>query len=119
LYPAQKRVGGSDPGLTNLNDGRFWMSFSTFLSIFDRILVLARPMSLPRSSLLDLKILEKASQGRECLGLALSRVVSSEEERAYALMSVATYDPYLNPPNWIRQNTQLLSRWIQEKGCSI
>lgn len=43
----------------------------------------------------------------------LSNLISIES------MSVAAYDPYLNPPKFVAQNKPLLMQWIKDKGHAL
>jgi hypothetical protein len=95
------------------------MPFLDFAAIFNRIVVLPKEMSTPRSSYLCERLAQKAVEGREILGVALSRLASPANEAAFAKMSVVTYDPYLNVPDWINQDKRLLRRWVKDKGYSV
>jgi len=98
------------------NDGTFWMPFTDFANIFDRVVVLPKSMCFPRSVYSRNSLSRIAQQGRYVLGVALSRLASPSNLEAFVKMSVAPYDPYLNAPDWIKQDPLLLSRWIEDKG---
>ena len=102
------------------DDGVFWMPFEDFANIFDRVLVLCKPMGmqrdLERTSLRRESHMKKAEIGRAALGMALKRTVTNSALDAIKRMSVQTYDPYLNVPDWIRKDQMLLRDWVKEKG---
>ena len=95
------------------------MPFADFSSIFDRIVILPKDMSLPRSVCLDEILAQKAIKGKEILGVALTRLASPTNDAAFDKMSVATYDPYLNVPDWVNEDKLLMRRWILDKGYNI
>jgi hypothetical protein len=102
------------------DDGVFWMPYEEFSNIFDRILVLCKPMGiqrdLARASARRVSEIKKAELGREALGVALKKLATTGTLEAIKRMSVQTYDPYLNVPDWIRKDQRLLRQWVEDKG---
>ena len=106
------------------NDGLFWMPLADFLNIFDKITVLCKsmqetPRTVQRASQHNQNLIAKADLGRECLGLALGRMITDSGILHVKRMTVEPYDPYLNMPLWIKQDKILRKQWIQDKGDYI
>jgi hypothetical protein len=105
------------------DDGVFWMPFEEFACIFDRLLVLCKPMGMQRDlarvSMHRESQVKKAELGRQTLGMVMRRVATYNSVDAIKRMSVQTYDPYLNVPDWIRADQRLLREWVEDKGHQL
>ena len=110
-------------GHVKVHDGIFWMEFSDFVACFDKILVLPLPMNEPRGALSSMRRAKlRASnstvqrRGTELAGMAFDNLTHlNEVVTAIHLMSIRPYDPYLNAPDWVRDDKDTYNRWANEK----
>ncbi len=110
-------------GYEKVNDGIFWMDYSDFVNVFDKVLVLPFPMSEPRGALSSMRRAKlrashrtAAANGRALTNLAMDKLKHVDEVvTAIHLMSVKPYDPYLNAPDWVLANPETYAQWAHEK----
>ena len=110
-------------GYEQVNDGIFWMDYSDFVNVFDKVLVLPFPMSEPRGALSSMRRAKlrashrtAAANGRALTNLAMDKLKHVDEVvTAIHLMSVKPYDPYLNAPDWVLANPETYAKWAHEK----
>ncbi|KAF4676865.1 hypothetical protein FOL47_004568 [Perkinsus chesapeaki] len=65
----------------------------------------------------------KVEGDRLSLGVAMKAILHDEEDGmqqrrnllAYRQMSMCPYDPYLNAPEWIKENQSVWKKWLDEK----
>ena len=108
-------------GHERIHDGIFWMSFSDFVTTFDKILILPFPMSEPRGALSSIRRAKvrdshttAVQRGTPLLGMAMEHL-DADVVKAVHLMSVKPYDPYLNAPDWVTRDPAVYQRWAKEK----
>jgi hypothetical protein len=106
-----------------LHDGIFWMELNDFVAIFDKVLVLPYPMSEPRGALSSIRraklrasIRTAMQTSKEVVGMALQELTHIDQVvTAIHLMSIRPYDPYLNAPEWVKQDRTRMNQWAYEK----
>ena len=111
-------------GYEKVNDGIFWMEYTDFVNVFDKVLVLPFPMSEPRGALSSMRRAKLRASHRTATanGRALTNMAAmsklkhvDEVVTAIHLMSVKPYDPYLNAPDWVLANPEKYAKWAHEK----
>jgi hypothetical protein len=110
-------------GFERIHDGIFWMEFDDFFNIYDKLLVLPFPMSQPRGALSSMRRAKIRASIRTATQLGKAKAVMAMENLTHVdevvtalhLMSVGPYDPYLNAPQWVRDDPETHNKWAHEK----
>jgi len=97
-----------------MDDGLFWMEYSDFSNLFDRIHILAKSMAQPRAQ----ESLERRQlcSGKD-LGVSLEGMESVKGlETDFRRMTIHM-DPFQNAPSWVsKKGVDGLMHWYSEKG---